>query len=268
MKKKYIITIVVLTLISVYGLIVYNLSIKSELGESSNNIPENTQENDDSTEFDYLIVGNDECWIYNNGHWNETEPRDFDESFSVYVNNNYFGDYKLKYGNVWNLFDTTNKYVHYNGKLLAVTSGISVNLMNYNIQNVNIDDMLEIDMILNSNILQEDLTINEKLILDLDKNGINDKIINVSNLDAENQNIYFNLTYINLNNNLKILNKNIVEIENRLIEPVYNLEYVLNINNSEYDSIILRKGYFSNNGDTQRILYEYNNENYLEIVGD
>ena len=126
-----------------------------------------------------------------------------------------------------------------------------------------INDISEINNILKNNINSNNLTINEKLVIDLDNNGINDKIINVSNLEEEDANYYFNLIYLNLNGELKIIKNDPVNFEDVLITPVYNLMYILNINNDIYDSLIFRE---SDSQTKSYIMYQYKGNNYQKSL--
>jgi len=271
MKKKNFI-IVFLIVVIVYGgfVLIYSKNAQNNNQENPSNNESHIIDNGDSNVKDenkYLLIENTDIWLLRKERWNEKKKFETDEKLSIFINARYFGDYYVKFINHWNLTDDNNKYVDYNGNSLAFSKDFNIKVIEYNDESISEVELNEINSIINTNVLEEYLSINEKVIIDLDKNGINDKIVNVSNLDSENQSIYFNLVYVILNGKTNILVKDFVDIRDVLTEPVYNIQYILNIENEISDSIILRKGYFSNNGETTSILYQYNNQ-YEKVIGE
>ena len=100
-------------------------------------------------------------------------------------------------------------------------------------------------------------------MLDLDSNGIMDKVISLSNIFSEiDQSVYFNLLYVNLNGEIIVLEKELVNSANILVSPTYRIGYFINLLDSQYDSIFIQKGYFSNAGETTYLIYEYTDNTY------
>ena len=268
-KKKFIIFFVAIILL--YGIIVF------AIGRNNNNNGNTNTDNPNGSnqkpikqiDYDYLVIGNISLWGLNKGHWYDLDKNDLDsdEYLNVYINNNYFGKYKMKFVNSWNLFNSNNDYVSYEGNIVAASDNINLINRTYSIQTLSELEINEINEIMGVSVALEDLSNAEKIFIDLDQNGVYDKIVNVSNLDAfDIQEKYFNLCYVIMNSEKKTLIKNEIDEEDILSEPIYNIVNIININNELNDSIVFQEGYFSENGETTNLLYQYKNSNYKEVL--
>ena len=270
-KKVYIVLIVILVTISVGIYTLYYLSDSGEEENLNGNVDNPTLPSDPAEpQYKMLVIDDISNWGYLDGRWLKLYIDDIeDNQFVVYIDNQYMGSYKLKYGTIWNLFDNNNSYVEYSGKLLAYSENFNVNVPNYEITTVSENEIREITSILNHNINANTLSINEVVNIDLDFNGIDDKIVNVSNLDSlEDEQYYFNLCYVVLNGEIQTLILDNVEYKDILAYPVYEINYLLQYDNNNYYSIILQEGYFSNVGETQNNLYNLTDGNYSLIFSD
>lgn len=216
----------------------------------------------------FLVINNYSVWYYNEDKWEDNYNQDFEEPMYTYIDNIYKGNYYLKYGTTWNLFDSNGRYIDYNGYLIASSKSLKINPELFNIENVNSQDLYQISSYVNFNVSAEDLSINEKVSIDLDNNGYTDHIINVSNLDSNDQYGYFNLLYVELNGNYQLLIKKNVDVKDVLEEPIYNIKAILNISGEQYKSVVVQKGYFSNAGNNGNIMFSYNNEKYVVSIED
>lgn len=265
MTKKGI-AILIIILLLIYALIVGVLFIfkngNEELNNNSNNVIDNNE--DEEKQYDYLEIDNTIQLKYFNGTWSLANDNDFnDVLFDIYVNQEYFGYYYLKKGVNWNIFDQNNNYIDYNGSLIAGTTGLQMKVRNSSITIVDSNDLQEASSILGVNIDMLSLSTNQKIIIDLDNNGIMDKVISLSNLYAEiEQPAYYNLVYVNLNGKIIILVNELIDIKDILISPSYKISYFINMFNNIYDSIFIQKGYFSNVGETTYLIYDYKNNTY------
>lgn len=268
MKKNEIIKILVI--LSIFILITFILFIAT-YNQKPDNKPENNNHHNNNEvqnfKSSYLIVNDTNMWEYHNKKW--TNKKNFDTNnnkLSVYVNKKYSGYYNMEYIKSWNLFDDNDNFIEYEGNILAFTNDLNINVKDYGMNKVDNEDIKKINEIMSTSITGNELTTNEKIIIDLNKDGIDDSIINVSNIELENANIYFSLIYAIINNDIKIIKKDIIPVTDLLIVPNYNLEYVLNINNEDIDSIVIREGYFSLAGETNCIMYQFINGSYQKVV--
>jgi len=265
-KIAILVVIVIILLGITVSVLLTQPTENNNQNENSNNIENNENKNPVKPIYKYLVINNSDIWNYANNNWfTEKENRVEDKKFKIYVNNEFFGNYYLKYTTKWNIFNENKKFINYNGNILAYTEEFNVKVKNFTKENVADVDLNRINLILKGSFSFEDLSNQEKIIVDLDNNGVTDKIISVSNIDSENQNKYFNLVYVDINGAIKVLLNDVVEIKNLLIEPIYNIEYIVNIENNKYDNIIIKKGYFSDAGTTNSLMYQYVDNEYKMI---
>ncbi len=262
MKNNKFLIISVITMVCLIIILIVLLWNRNViLNQDNNPTIEQPSINNPDYSNDYLIIDNTDIFTYKNNRFTKVTlvPN---SKFVVYVNNQKIGNYYLEKSNVWNLFDENNNYVNYEGNILAFTNNnLNINVREVTVNEIDENDFEYIKQIININSIN-DLSLNSKIVVDLDHNGINDKIISVSNLDSDNQEKYYNLLYVDLNNKKQILINNIVKDEDVLIAPNYYLNYVVNINNENIDSIIITKGYYSNSGETTNLIYRYDAGNY------
>ena len=271
-KKVSIVIIIILVAISVVFYAYYY--VNRDLGEEENP-GNNGNEGETPTEpvvidYDMLVIDNISNWGYVDGRWRTLDIDEIeDNEFVVYVNHQYYGNYNLKYGTIWNLFDDNNSYVEYYGDLIAYSNDFNVVIPSYAVTNVTGVEISEITTILGHGFNSSTLSTNEVVNIDLDSNGIVDKIVNVSNLDSlEEEQYYFNLCYVVLNNEIQILINENVDEKMLLLYPKYNIEYILSFSNNEYYSFIMQEGYFSEVDSTKNNLYAFSNNKYTKLFGD
>lgn len=215
--------------------------------------------------YDYVIIDNTDMWRYNNNTFSRIKNYvENDDLYNVYINNDYYGEYNLKYGTTWNLFKN-DQFTSYNGNLFAFSKGINIRVRNKEVNNITSLEKEEIRTLLNNNIIDLDnLSVDEMIKVDLDSNGETDKIVSVSNINIESLNSYFNLVYVVLNGEISTLINTSIKPEDMLNAPMYNLNYVININNDDYDSIIIKVRYFSVSESAHNILYQYQNNRFIK----
>lgn len=246
-NKKIKILIIILIIIALYSLVTIFLI------------------NNNSSTDEILVIGNN-AWYYKDDKWNVLDNYNNKKNyvFKTYINNQYNGEFVIKKNPQFELYSNRG-LVDNNGYLFAYTKNIDLKMHKYNVINNSVDELNEISKILNMNIYSKDLSIDELVTIDLDNNGLLDKIVNVSNLDAlDSQEKYFNLTYLKLNNeDIQIINKEFVLEEEILNKPVYNIKYIFDYNDN--NNIVIEEGYFSNAGDTNYKLYSLDIDKYQII---
>lgn len=260
--KKYkgiIILLIVLVIYSLLMFVFFNNKDNQNNNGNENNI--NTKKRTIEDEK-YLVISNTSTLRYTNNSFEKASNSEISklDNLKVYVNNNFYGNYKMKYVSNWNLFDKNNEFVNYNGNLLAVSNNFNVNVRNYKIREINESD--KVFLINNYNINTFNyLLINEVVDIDLDNNGILDEIICLSSmLDSDNDNNYYNIIALKLNNEKVTL----IEERGQDALYVYSIFGVINIDENLFDSIIISKveGFISENPITTNLVYNYKNNNY------
>ena len=260
--KGFIILIIIL---GVYGLILFfAFGNKEDNNQNDNNNNNNSQQNIKNKEDKYIVVGNFANLNYSHGLFSKAKVKKIEkiEKYKVYVNNKYYGDYKLKSGGNWNLFDKNDEYINYNGNLLAYSSNFNVKVRNnYKIREIDEKDKV---FLINSYNLStfSNLTINQAIDIDLDNNGEDDEIICLSSMEeSNNDSSYYNIFVIKLNNEVTTL----IEEREDDAKYVYSIFGIINIEDSKNDSIIIKKveGYYSENPKVSSLISNYKNDKYM-----
>lgn len=255
LKKKEIITSIVLIVICL--LLILYLYVFNKKNEQNNKIIKKS----------YLVIDNVSNLAYSNNRWFNTTISEIEKNdkYITYSYNNYLGKNSLKYGNVWNLFNDNGDFVNYKDSLFAYSSDFNIKKEDTNIRNLTEVEKKEI--IDNFHYLDfNHLISNEVIDIDLDNNGIIDKIVCVSNVDGDKnfKDKYYNLVYINLNNNkfIEVINENSSNY-NILKTDIYDLSYTFSINGTKY--FLLKKSYnvISESSTQDIIMYDYTNINKI-----
>ena len=261
--KKYKWLVIIVIILGIYGLVLY-FAFGNKKDNESNNSSSSNNSSEVKKEDKYLVLDNISNIHYNNIDYSNAKIKRIEEldKLKVYVNNNYYGDYKLKNAGNWNLFDKNDEFVNYNGSLIAFSENFNIKVRNnYKIREINEKDKV---LLMNKYNLStfEYLTTNEVIDYDLDNNGVMDEIICLSSIEeSNNPKNYYNVVMLKLNDEVIPL---IEERENNA-KYVYSIFSILNIENNKYDSIILTKteGYISENPKVSSIIYNYKNDKYV-----
>ena len=260
--KKYKGFIIFIIILGIYGLVMF--FVFGNKGDNNENTNLNNKNSNKVKENKYLVIDNISNLNYSDGVFSRVKNKEIEkaEKFKVYVNNKYYGDYKLKNVSSWNLFDKNDEFVNYNGDLLAFTDNFNIKVRNnYKIREL--DEKDKVYLINNFSLNSfSNLVVNEVVDYDLDDNGVMDQIINISSID-ENDNINNNYSIIVLTLN----NEKTTLIDERVenAKYVYSIFGIINIDNNEKDSIILTKteGYISESPKVSSLIYNYKNDKYM-----
>ncbi len=248
-KKIPIIIICILLLIIVVLLFIFKDDLKSD---------------NKNSEVYYLVIGDDTIWSYD-GKWKNTSYQGVNnKSMDVYIDSNYVGLKTLKYGSKWNIF-SGNNYEYYEGNMLAISNDFGT-LVKFSITDIDNADLKKINNILKLKLSLEDISIVEKVSIDLNNDGKLDSIVNVSNLDSEDEVSYFNLVYTVIDGEVNVLINEVIDVKDYFNAPIYNVNYILNIDKENY--IVIKKGYFSDAGKTGNNMYQLIDGKYELVIED
>ena len=248
-KKVPIIIICILLLIIVSLLFIFKDDLK---------------DNEENTETYYLVIGDDTIWSYD-GKWKAVGYENVNnKKMNVYIDSNYVGLKTLKYGTKWNVF-SGNNYEYYEGNMLAMSDNFG-DILKFSITDIDDADLNKINNILKLKLSLEDISIVEKVSIDLNNDGKLDSIVNVSNLDSEDEVSYFNLVYTVIDGDVNVLINEVIDVKDYFNAPIYNVNYILNIDKENY--IVIKKGYFSDAGKTGNNLYEFIDGKYELAIED
>ena len=224
---------------------------------------------DKSQERFYMVIDNTANLMYVNNSWSHTNRSLIEKygNYETYSYNNYLGKNNLEYVNAWNLFDKNKNFVNYKDSLFAYSDKFNIKKINTNIRNITEIEKQEII----SNFHYDDfnyLLSNEVIDIDLDDDGVMDKIVCVSNTN-ENKNLknkYYNLIYIKLNDKIiKVINENSKNYD-ILRTDIYDLSYFFSLDKTKYFIIKKTNNVISDSLTEEISLYNYTNINEIKKV--
>ena len=235
-----------------------------------------TFKNDDSSvvvyEDNYLILGNDSFWVNNGNEWQSKNVSKWDKSneMLVYVDGLFNGIYKGSYINSWNFLDDEGNYLNYEDKVLAISSGLDIDIKQLRDSEVLQEDIDYINNLTSNNysLFDIDKIFIQKSAVDLNNDGVFDYVISVNNFDDEYLNYYFNLIYVKIDDKISILLNDKIEARDVLLKPTYNLYYVVNFHNIGIPHIIFKATFFSMVDTPKYLMYTLNNEKFELVVED
>ena len=264
MKKKNLIIFIIILLI--YGFIMF-LIFHNRV---NNNTSKESKIIDNTTR--YLVIDNVSNWSYINNSWKLVSTNAIDnskQSYKVYQNNNYLGEYKLLYGNRWNLFNDNNEYVDYNGNIFAYSSNFDIRLIRFKEKEITEEDKSSITK--DYNINNYDYLMNNQIIsVDLDGNNELDQIIALSNIgeDYYDSKNFYNLISVKLNNKIyKIIDENKNNTDTLKIST-YKINRIFNLNNDFYIVIEKIDGAESDMPSSTNYLYKFENDKFVKLIND
>lgn len=196
--------------------------------------------------------------------WVRIEEIDLTKSFDVYQRNKNLGFYEMEYALKWNFYQQ-NKWQEIYGDFIAISKDLKHEILPYQLEEFTFEDYEMIQNILREKGLENYTTLNNEFayVLDLDNNGIKDKVIAVSNqTEAEKSEEYFTLFIIVLNEKMNIVYEENVINTNGFILPYYDLMEAIKINNTI--KLVINKSYFNNAGNPSTILLEISNNKIVE----
>lgn len=162
--------------------------------------------------------------------------------YNLYTNDNSYNNVNLKFGSVWNIFNKDYQYISTPKDFIAYSG--KFNLTPYNIekylQELNDDD---IDYIYKK-YKDNNFTISNKYIIDLNNDGIDDKIVfatNYSEYDLKSEKAFW-ICYAEINGKKNIIYEKVYKDNFNLVEDL-SLKHLFKINDKIYFSILSEKFY-------------------------
>ena len=267
MKKKGLILIVILLLYCLF--MIFMFSNKKEEENIDNNEPE-IIENDEYSK--YIIIGPSTNILYKNNKWTKASNHTIENAknhFKIYDDNNYLGEYTLKYGKAWNIFNDKNEYIDYKGNLFAYSNNMNLKLIRFNNTMITNDDE-KIIKEQYGNKSFDDLITNQVINIDIDSDNEIDKIICLSNNGEEinDSKNYYNLVFVHMNNNYyTIIDQN--NNNSKTLElPTYEINRIFNLDNSIYIVIMESYGIDTDSPVINNHLYKFDNDKFIELFHD
>jgi hypothetical protein len=210
-----------------------------------------------TTDGGYLINSELGGFYCQNGicEWQSSEDIVTDNKYyALYQENELVDTYTASYETSWNFYKNKEWQGVY-GDFIAVDNSLDYEVLDYRLEKFTEEDIANIKKTIAKYGITsyEDLNKSRALVLDLDENGEEDRIIAVSNqTEEETSSHYFSLLIINLNGKLKEIYVETEENATSFHLPYYSVASVLKIDNKV--KMIVNKGYFNNVGSSSTIM--------------
>ena len=258
MEKKNKIIIVIIIILVIYFIIMNFLFRK------------------DSNTNQFMVIDNNLSLRYSNGTYYKVERKSIEDSseyFKTYIDNKYYGKYRLKYGTVWNLFDKDDNFKSYNGYLFATNMDLDIHDIDSRSLNEEEKEIIRNNYDINNfNFLFTDNVID----IDLNNDGKLDKLVcltnshylDLSNVYIENYNDKNNYSIL-----FAIINDKIIKIKDVIGEvdvPIYDIKLIYNFKNDKNINILLEETH-NPLGDSQVIIdnvYKYSRGKFVKTVSN
>ena len=207
---------------------------------------------------------------YEKGTWlSITDPNDYlSKKFNIYEDGKYLGNYQVVLNNSFILYDD-DKQVDYSGGILGYRGTLKLDLMNYNFKETKSS---EDDFIVKQALKKMDITedayysIDQKVFSDVDNNGNNETIYNISNIkqpDSESidcvpipvknsSNVNFSILFMYKDNNVYIINS---IVDDKQEFETFEIQNILDIKADGKKELLYTRGYPLNPSSECSFLY-------------
>ncbi|MBQ4583940.1 MAG: hypothetical protein IJA94_03545 [Bacilli bacterium] len=282
MKKYFKISLILVIVLSLYATLVYfvanedNKTPNNPIIDSGNNNNDNNEdkpsgfdkEDQDNDVIDInILLSPNRIISRRNGIWEENKNLKYnDVLYDVYIDSQNIGQKYLMYNKKWYIYDEQRNFIDYSGNVLAIKTDKEYKVINVSKSPLNEIDKNNIISILENKQISYnyDLIVKEKVVYDINADGIREEIIFISNAFTENVNDFSNTFSIGF---IKYPTKN--EIFFEYIDDILNstsicLPSIQNLVKFENDlHLIVGCTYFSERG-TQHNIYRIFNDTLRE----
>lgn len=186
----------------------------------------------------------------------------------VYQQNQDLGTYHLQYANRWNFFQN-NSWKNLYGDFFGVDDSLNGEVLPYRFETMTSYDFSSLnEVLLHHNIsFYHHLNTDRVLIVDLDQNGVEDRIYALSNqTEEENETIYFSTLFVELNG--KIQEVYFHKSEESYQNPYYNVFSIFRLDEEKQTRIILNKGFYDQTGEPSILMLQLDGKKMKEVVSD
>lgn len=243
MKKTYILILVLVVgycFIMLFAFGIPEISRKNKLRNESN-----------------IVIGYDTFFNYNSEtKWQNSNQKIVHGTtmYDVYMDKSYKGKYDLELvRDKWYYFDSNDVSTDLTGELFAYSGKRKIELINYNVSSINSGDLKYLNNILSSDInvsevMLSDLTVNQKITIDVDSDGKYEYLYAISNFYCEtclNTDNLFSVVFLVDGEDVFLLNKSYNGDEYSL--PLYEIAYIIDIDDNKDYQIILSRSTNGNN---------------------
>ncbi len=224
-----------------------------------------------------MIIGNSTVWKYKDNKWMESNLNKLKRlSFKeAYVYNGYNQILENAYLNLTKdgleIYSKNYENIEMNSNVLSVIGPKKVKVGNLEMM----DTITEYDEQYINDVLNKysiDISINNMLtyknVIDINNDGNEDYLFNISNFYTEGEkDVAFSIIFCVINNNIKIVDKVIVDVNKELSEKAIYLTNIIDYNEDNIYEIIVNKTRYGDIRNDCHAMYKYVNGKYEKIIG-
>lgn len=254
-KKKYYVIIAILV---IYFLCMFIFIIYPAMKKSKRQI--------------YIMVDNAAKWKFEGDKWEDIPDDESNlynwQKFKLYKDSVYAGEYNLLYNDRFLVYDDQRKPVPMtNYDFLAVRSNQKFSVAEYETVEIDEEHMKYVEQILNEyHITSRELVTKQMIIYDIDSDGNNETIMNISNLfetQAAPSKI-FSFIFVVKDDKITIVSKIVDTLDKKLNYCKPYIHSLIDTDNNKNYEIITGCGYYMNNKNCVE-MYEYQSKKYQKI---
>lgn len=192
----------------------------------------------------YILLDGLNLYEYkNNNYIKIDEEKAIGKKMNVYTENKFLGSFTLTKRN--------SDFLQYKGytigsKYIAVTSKKKYDVIFKDAKEFDSSDMIYVRRVLKEHGINENtpLSKKEKISFDIDNDGENEKVINISNFSADNENLEFNFIFIVDGDITYLVDKK--NTKGSITYSYYDLRNIIYFSNKEYAIILVRNAHDEN----------------------
>lgn len=217
-----------------------------------------------------ILLNQNTIFEYKNKNWikvNQNYINDYNwKEFDVFLDSEYKGKKLVWHDNQWYIFDKNKNAINYTEKFIGIKANYEINIKNFNVvTNNNADYTYEI--LSKYNLPQTaELTVDDKIITDIDNDGIDEEIYLVSNtfpLNTEPDTIFSNVFMVK-NNQIYTM------YENNIKGDIYSgclpyINSIIDIDNDDNYEIILTCAKYSSQ-EPINVLYKFDKNKFIRLI--
>lgn len=229
--------------------------------------------NNDTT---YMVVCNDTLWKYNKT-WKKVninnlkklsyKPAYIYNGYNQIINNSYF---EYKNGEL-DIYDENYEKQDLTPNTISVIGNNKINVANVQIMDsINEYDEVYVDEVLSKYSINNpgDNYNTYKAVYDLNNDGKEDYVFNINNFYTQDKKDYaFSIIFSVINGEIKIVEKQIVSVEQELAKKSLYLTNIVDVDNDKNYEIIIFESSYGNVKNDCHSIYKYENNQYKKLIG-
>lgn len=187
------------------------------------------------------------------------------EYMKIYQQNKFLDKYRMEYNDKWNFFQNEGWAPIY-GDFLGISESLEAEVLELDYEPFSVEDRKILrEVLISKGITEYNKLIEESVaVVDLDGNGVKDRIISTSNQNGEMpEEKYFSVLVVILNGKKEEV---YLETSNEMNLRMSNVFAVLKLEEKDSTRIITNNGYYDQGGSPSISMYQIKNKEIKEVA--